>query len=159
MNWIPNGLFSFGFPNKIVYLPSPHCVLLHVLTILSPDFIILVVFGDAYILRNFLLCSFLHAPVTSSLLGWNVLCTLLECRQSAATFLFWVDHSCQSRPWQWRTRIFPKICYGWQPEKMLVNLFSVKASNSMSTYSCCLTLCPSATSNSCGFKCTVFYIK
>lgn len=38
---------------------------------------------------------------------------VLECRQATAIFLFWVDHSCQTRPWQGRRRIFPKICYGW----------------------------------------------
>ena len=68
---LPSGHFLPGFPHKILYKPllSPiratcptHLILL--------DFITRTIFGE-YWLRSSL-CSFLHSPVTSSLLGPNI---------------------------------------------------------------------------------------
>ena len=71
---LPSGLFPSGFPNKTLYTPlSPpiratcpaHLILLH--------FITRTILGEQY--KSFIssLCSLLHSPVTSSLLGPNIL--------------------------------------------------------------------------------------
>ena len=71
---LPNGLFPWGFPTKTLYKPlsSPirakcpaHLILL--------DFITRTILGEEYKLLSSSLCSFLHSPVTSSLLGPNIL--------------------------------------------------------------------------------------
>jgi hypothetical protein len=49
---------------------------LHVLLI-SSCLIILIILGEEYKLRNSSLCSFLHSPVTSSLIGRNILINTL----------------------------------------------------------------------------------
>ena len=67
---LPSGLFPSGFPSKTVCTPllSPihatcqtHLILL--------DLIIWIIFGEEYASLSASLCSFLHSPVTSSLLG------------------------------------------------------------------------------------------
>jgi hypothetical protein len=69
---LPSGLFPSGFPTKTMYnpLPSPihttcpaHLILL--------DFITCTIAGEEYSSLSFSLWSFLHFPVTSSLLGPN----------------------------------------------------------------------------------------
>ena len=75
---LPSGLFPSGFPNKALYtlLLSPiratcpaHFILL--------DFITRTILGEECRSLSSSLCSFLHSPVTSSLLGPNILLNTL----------------------------------------------------------------------------------
>ena len=83
-----NGLFPSVFPTKTLYtpLPSPiratcpaHLILLDVIT--------RTILGEQYRSLSFSLCSFLHSPVTSSLLGPNVFLNTLFSNPLQATFL------------------------------------------------------------------------
>ena len=71
---LPSGLFPRGFPTKTLYIPlsSPicatcpaHLILLH--------FITRTTLGEQYKSFSSSLCILLHSPVTSSLLGPNIL--------------------------------------------------------------------------------------
>jgi hypothetical protein len=66
---LPSGVFPSGFPTKTFYnfLPSP----------MRPICPALLIFGYEYKLWSSLLCNFLHSPVTSSLLGPNILLSTL----------------------------------------------------------------------------------
>ena len=75
---LPSGLFPSGFPNKTLCtsLLSPvrstwptHLILL--------NFITRTILGEHYTSLSSPLCSFLHSPVTSSLLGPNILLSTL----------------------------------------------------------------------------------
>ena len=71
---LPSGLFPSGFPTKIIYTPlssfiratcPTHLILL--------DFITRTILGEEYKSFSSSLCNHLHSPVTSSLLGPNIL--------------------------------------------------------------------------------------
>ena len=71
---LPSGLLPSGFPTKTLYTPlsSPiraacpaHLILL--------DFITRTILGEEYKSFSSSLCSLLHSPITSSLLGPNIL--------------------------------------------------------------------------------------
>ena len=75
---LPCGLFPSGFPTKTLYTPllSPiHATwpahLIHL------DLITWIIFGEEYWSVSSSLCSFLHSPVTTSLLGPNILLSSL----------------------------------------------------------------------------------
>ena len=75
---LPSGLLPSGFPTKTLYTPlssntratcPAHLILL--------DFITCTILGEEYKSFSSLLCSLLHSPVTSSLLGPNILLNTL----------------------------------------------------------------------------------
>ena len=70
----PSGLFPSGVPIKTLYTPllSPIHATCPVYLILL-DFITRTIFGEECRSLRSSLCSFLHSPVTSSLLGPNIL--------------------------------------------------------------------------------------
>ena len=71
---LPSGLFPSGFPTKTLYTPllaTIHNICLVYLILL--DFITRTILGEEYRSLCSSLFSFLHSPVTSSLLGPNIL--------------------------------------------------------------------------------------
>ena len=85
---LPSGLFPSGFPNKTLYTPihapiratrPAHFILF--------DFITRKILGDEYRSWSSSLRSFLHSPVTSSLLGPNILLSTLFSKNHQPAFL------------------------------------------------------------------------
>jgi len=75
---LPSGLFPSGFPTKTLYKPvlSPiHAIFPTYLIVLN--LITRAILGEGYRSLSSSLCSFLHSPVTSSLLGPNILLNTL----------------------------------------------------------------------------------
>ena len=76
---LPSGLFPSGFPTK-----TPYTTLLSLIRSTWPahlilhDFITRTILGEQYRSLSFSLCSFLHSPVASSLLGPNILLNILS---------------------------------------------------------------------------------
>ena len=75
---LPIGLFSSGFPTKTLYTPlsSLICTTCPAHLILF-DFITCTILGEEYRSFSSLLCSLLHSPVNSSILGPNILLNTL----------------------------------------------------------------------------------
>ena len=75
---LPSGLFPSGFPTKTLYTPllSPLCTTCPAHLILL-DFITQTILGEGYRSLSFSLCSLLHSPITSSLVGPNILLSIL----------------------------------------------------------------------------------
>ena len=81
---LPSGLFPSDFPNKTLYTPflSPiRVTCLAYLIIL--DLTAQTILGEKNSSFSFSLCSFLHSPVTSTLLGQNILLDTLFSTVSA----------------------------------------------------------------------------
>jgi hypothetical protein len=75
---LPSGLLPSGFSTKSLYAPlSPPPYVLHVLPIPILDLITRMIFGEEYRAWSSWLCSLLSSPVTSSLLGPNILLSTL----------------------------------------------------------------------------------
>jgi hypothetical protein len=82
----PNGLFPLVLPTKTLYAPplSPRCVTCPSYLILL-DLITRVMFDECRSLSSSL-CSFLHYPITSILLGSNILLSTLFSKHPQPTF-------------------------------------------------------------------------
>ena len=77
----PKWFFPSGFPTKVLYTPvvSPIRATCSTNPFLL-DFITRKILGEQYRSLSSPLCSFLHSPFTSSLLGPNILLTTLSLR-------------------------------------------------------------------------------
>jgi hypothetical protein len=75
---LPSGLFPSGFPTKLLHallLPTIRATCLAHLIL--RDLIVLSILGEEYKLWSSSLCSFLQSPITSSLVGPNIVLSTL----------------------------------------------------------------------------------
>ena len=71
---LPSGLLPSGFPTKTLYTLSPHPYAPHAqYHLMLLDFITRTILGEEYKSFSSLLCNLLNSPITSSLLGPNIL--------------------------------------------------------------------------------------
>ena len=74
---LSSGLFPSGFPTKTLYTPLPSPIRATCPAYLILPFTTRIIFGEQFRSLSSSLCSFLHSPVTSSLLGPNILLNTL----------------------------------------------------------------------------------
>ena len=84
---LPSGLFPSGFPTKTLFTsllsPLPATCFTHLILCLITQ----IVLGEQYRSLSYVLCSFVHSPVTSSLLGPNMSISTLFWNTLMRTFL------------------------------------------------------------------------
>ena len=75
---LPSGFFPPGFPTKTLYTPLPSAIRVTCRAyLILLDFITRTILGEEYRSFSSSLCSILHSPVTSTLIGPNILLNTL----------------------------------------------------------------------------------
>ena len=80
---LPSSLFPSGFPTKTLYTPlSSHIRATYPSHLILLNFITRTILGEEYKSFSSSLCNLLHSPVSSSLLGPNILLNTMFCSQT-----------------------------------------------------------------------------